>query len=57
MKYLKFLNVNCKESDYESLIFHCLQRPLSADGFHVWEIVAKVLNDCRRSGENSTGKL
>jgi len=57
MKYLKFLNVNFNDSDYESLIFHCLQLPLSADGLHVWERDAKVLNNCRSLDENSTGNL
>jgi hypothetical protein len=57
MKYLKFLNVNFNDSNYESLIFHCLQLSLSADSLHVWETDAKVLNNCISFDENSTGNL
>jgi len=57
MKYLKFLNVNFNDSDYESLIVHCLQLSLSADSHHVWETDRKILNNCRSFDGNSTGKL
>jgi len=49
--------MNFNNSDYESLIFHCLQLSLSADDLHVWDTDAKVLNNYRSFDENSTGNL